>query len=114
MLFQEDEKNKKYLIACGSSKLIKAQNGYSTTELELSAAVHEVKKCCYWLKGAPEVILRTDHRLLVVMSRKPLSEFNSEHLLRLYESISTYNFSCEYIKARMNNVGDASLRLPIE
>ena len=43
VLIQEEE-GKKFLISTGSTRLIKAQNGYSTTEIELAALVWAVKK----------------------------------------------------------------------
>ena len=105
-MLQEDSEGKKYLISCGSSRLTQAQGGYSTMELELSAAIFAVKKCRFWLKGCPRTILRTDHRPLVGMAKKPLSEFDNERLLRMFESISTYNIDWEYIKGRYNTVAD--------
>ena len=114
MLIQEDENKKKHLIACGSSKLTQAQRGYSTTELELCAAVYAVKKCRYWLKGARDVVLGTDNCPLEGMSKKPLSDFDNERLMRLFESISTYSLEWEYINAKMNNIADTLSRLPVD
>ena len=51
LLIQENKEGRKYLIACGSSKVTQAQSGYSTTELELSAASWAINKCRFWLKG---------------------------------------------------------------
>ena len=58
--------------------------------------------------------MKTDHRTLVGMICKPLSEFDNERLLRLFESVSTYNLIWEYIKGRFNNVADALSCLPME
>ena len=45
ILIQEDESSgEKFLISCGSSRLTKAQKGYSLTELEMSAVVYAIKK----------------------------------------------------------------------
>ena len=58
--------------------------------------------------------MRTDHRPLVGMSKKPLSEFDNERLMRLFETISTYSLEWEYINAKMNNVADTLSRLPVD
>ena len=77
-MIQENEEGERTLIACGSTRLTKAQKGYSTTELELAGFLYAVKKTRYWLKGAPHVVVMTDHKSLVGISRKSFDEIDNE------------------------------------
>ena len=115
ILIQEDEvTGEKFLISCGSTRLTKSQRGYSTTELEMAAVVYAVKKVRFWIRGAPKVMVMTDHRSLVGLSRRTVDEVDNERLWSMREKIMTYNLEFKYIPGKYNQVADALSRFPID
>ena len=78
------------------------------------------KKNCaiFWLNKprSPSFVksFRTKVKEIILTPSPILSEFDNERLLRLFESIITYNISLDYIKAKVNNVTNALSRLPVE
>ena len=110
ILIQEEElSEKKFLIATGSTRLSKAQRGYSTTELELAAIVWAVKKTRHWLKGAPQVTLCTDHS-----SRQTLDDVEKETILGQLEKLGGYNLDFYYVPQKLNRITDGLRRFPAD
>ena len=88
---------RKFLIATGSTRLSKAHRGYYTTELKLATIVWAVKKTKYWLKGALQVTVCTDHRSLVGLSKRSLDDIDNERIMCQIEKLGGYNLDFIYV-----------------
>ena len=64
VLMQEDKTGRRKILEYHSSTLDKAQRGYSATELECWAAISSCRKFNVYIKGAPKLILISDHEPL--------------------------------------------------
>jgi len=112
-LIQRSTDNPKLsLIQCGSRSLNSAESRYSTTELECLAIYYAIKECAFYLQGANFVVL-TDHRPLVGVFSKPLSDIENARLLRFREKLAHYSFSVEYTPGKTHCIADALSRAPV-
>ena len=60
MLYQEDKKWKKLVVAVGSIALKPAQKLYSPVEIESLAIRFALAKNEHYLRGCPKFVIRTD------------------------------------------------------
>jgi hypothetical protein len=96
------------VIAYESRKLIKAEQNYSTRDLEVLAIVHACKVFRPYILGAPSVQVLTDH--------KPLEYVNTQattpaRWVRWVEYLQEYNLHFNYIKGSKNLAADALSRM---
>ena len=113
ILFQQDSDDKYSIICCGSTGLTVAQEKYLVVELELSDAVWSLSKCRFYLQGSNEVNIVTDHKPLIDLYAKPLTEVTNARLLRLLEKMMDFNLKWTYIKGDQNTFADLLSRTQV-
>jgi len=101
------------LVCCGSCSLSSAQRNYSTIELESAAIKWAVSKCNFYLKGHPGFDVITDHRPLLGIYSKPLSEISNPRLLSNREHLAGYSFNLVWQPGKLNAIADALSRNPL-
>jgi ribonuclease HI len=106
ILYQIDDEGRYYVISCGSSGLSKAQSNYSIIELELLACVWALEKCRFYLHGIDNVEVMTDHRPLIDLGNKNITEVTNNRLVRLLERTMEFNITWKYIRGEKNVVAD--------
>ena len=100
------------LIRCGSHSLTPTQSRYSTIELELLGLVKALQKCRYYLHGKKFKVV-TDHRPLVGLFRKNLSEITNQRIQGMCEKVSCYTFTVDWVPGKDNIIADALSRAPV-
>jgi transposase InsO family protein len=100
------------LVMAGSRSLIDAETRYSVMEIEATAIAWAIKACRHYLVGNPGFVVRTDHKPLVGIFRKPLAALDSSRLLRIRESVASYRFDVEHVAGKENALADALSRAP--
>ena len=73
-VLMQHREDKTAVIQCGSRSLSPAEKNYSMLELELTAIVWVIKKCNFFLKGIEKFQVVTDHRPLIGIFAKPMSQ----------------------------------------
>ena len=90
-----------------------ATKNYSIFELELNALAWALQKNHYYINGAQSQIeCFTDHKSLVNIENKDLSEVTNNRELKLLESMTPYNIKVKHIPADRHMFADALSRLP--
>ena len=97
-------KDKLALIQCGSASLSPTQFRYSTVELECLAIVHAIQKCHYNLAGITRNEGWTDHRPLVGAFSKHIHLIQNQHLMRMQEKLTVYNFSVIWTQGKSHHI----------
>ena len=101
------------LINCGSRALTDAESRYSVIDLEATAILFAVKKCFHYLFGHPGFKVITDHKPLLGIFSKNLSEIENARLRRVREKLSEYSFQVEWLPGATNQIADALSRAPV-
>ena len=101
------------LIRCGSRTLQPAEKNYAPTELEGLAIYYAATHCDHYLMGCKKIIVRTDHRALLGMWQKDLSDVPNKRIQRFRERLQHYNLYLEYIQGKKNCMADALSRYPL-
>jgi len=112
-LIQRDAHGKIRLIQCGSQSLSSAQRNYATIELECLAIKWAIEKCRYYLRGSPQFRVVTDHKPLLGIFAKPLSELENVRLSRFREKLVDYDFVLTWTAGKDHCVADALSRAPV-
>lgn len=112
-LIQREKDDRLRLIQCGSRSLISAETRYSTTELECLAIQWAILDCKYYLQGCSQFHVLTDHRPLVGIFDKCLSDISNVRLLRYREKLADYNFTVTYTPGKTHYIADALSRSPV-
>lgn len=112
-LIQENGEGKKRLICCGSKSNSPAESRYSTVELEALGVVFAITKCAFYLLGAANFTVFTDHKSLIGVFSKQMAEIQNPRLLRMREKVAQYNFEVKYLPGLLNTMADALSRSPI-
>ena len=94
------------LIQCGSRSLSPAEKNYAIIELEALAISFGLKKCCHYLAGNPRFQVVTDHRPLLGIWTKPLSELGNQRLLKIVLSTTDYSFDLTYLEGKTHFLAD--------
>ena len=102
------------VLQCGSTTLTSAQCGYSIVELELLSVVGSLEKSSFFLKGAHNVQVFSDHAPLCGLERKDLSSIGNQRIVRMLERSRRYCFSLHYIKGIKNALADALSCQPMQ
>ena len=113
ILLQKDEQGRYRIICCGSTGLSSAQSRYSVIKLKLLAVVYALSKCRFYLQGIRVVNILTDHRPLVDLYKKPLTEIANARLFRLIEQTMDFNLSWSYVKGDRNYIADLFSRTQV-
>ena len=90
------------ILQCGSSTLSPAQRGYSIVELELLAVTWALAKCDYFVRGAPKVMVMSDHASLVGLEKWDLSTVTNGRLVRMLEKTRGYNIEIVHVRGMRN------------
>ena len=101
------------VIQCGSRCLNRCEKNYATIELECLAMAWALEKCEFFLKGMESFKLVTDHRPLVGIFKKPLSEIANPRLVRIREKMLSFNFEVLWLEGKANAIADALSRSPL-
>ena len=96
------------LIRVGSRTFTETQSRYSATEREANAIVMAISDCRVYLLGR-NFVLKTDHKALTFIDAKIPK---NDKLIRWWNLLSEYNFSCVYIEGVCNTVADYFSRPP--
>ena len=86
------------VLQCGSTTLSDTQKGYAIVELELLAIVWSLEKCDYFLRGAHDIKVFSDHAPLAGLERKDLSSVSNQRVVRMLEKtgVTVFPFiTCE-------------------
>jgi hypothetical protein len=82
-----------------------AATRYSTIRRELLAVVFDMQKFRRFLVRR-DFVIRTDHRPLEGLFKKPLISIESEELRDLFAQMSEYSFSVEHVPGASNEFLD--------
>ena len=83
------------------------------SELEAVGLVWGFKKFDYYLRGAKDTQVITDHRPLEGLFRKPMNEITNARLLRLREKLQTYDFKIIWNAGKTIPLPDYLSRRPL-
>ena len=100
------------LVRCGSRALTSAETRYAVTELECLAVCYAVKHCEFYLAGASEITVITDHRALVGLWNKQLAEVPNARVLRYRERLLNFNLKIVWKPGKSHAMADALSRDP--
>ena len=106
-------KEKKFLIQCGSRSLTDCETRYSATELELLGLTYALKDCNFYLLFGPKFTVYTDHSALVGLFKKQLGEIENTRLQRLREKVLHYDFEVIWLPGKNNVIADVLSRNPV-
>ena len=112
-LMQMDTKQRLWIVTSGSCTHTPTQERYTTVELEALAMAWAMKKCDYFLRGRRTFKILTDHRPLVGIFQKGVSELDNARLQQSRERTIPYLFVIRQIPGKENIVADALSRLPL-
>ena len=113
MLTQIDQKGHRRIVKCGSFGLTPTQKRYSVSEIECLAVKRAVDKCKFFLLGAPEFTVVTDHRPLVGLWAKDIPDIINPRLQRLRTSLMPYKIKMSWVQGKTHLVADALSRSPV-
>ena len=80
------------IVSCGSKSLTPTQQRYATIELECLGVHYAVTKCSFYLKGATNFTVATDHKPLEGIFQKELFSVGNPRLQRIREKLVEYSF----------------------
>ena len=83
----ENEEDGVTTISCDSTNFKAGQKGYSAFEAEVACAQWFTSKEDYFIRGAPEVILKSDAKNLDGLLRTELGKIENPRLQRMVEQI---------------------------
>ena len=72
-----------------------------------------IKKCEFYLRGLPTFDVLTDHRPLVGIFRKQLSQLENNGLMRMREKIIEFMFEVRWVEGKTHYIADALSRAPV-
>ena len=101
------------LISCASRAVTETEGRYSTTELECLGLVWGFRKFDYYLRGAQDTQVITDHRPLVGVFQKPMNQITNPRLLRLREKLQMYKFELKWNSGKSIPLPDYLSRRPV-
>ena len=98
---------------CNSRFTSPAESRYSPVEGECLAVAWALKKAKYWVLGARDLWVATDHKpLLGLLNDKALEGIENPRLLRLKEKTLVFNFRTVHVEGLKNRSADAGSRYP--
>jgi transposase InsO family protein len=101
-------------IACGSRSLNPAESRYAPIELECLGVSYALSKCHFYLAGSPRPFtVITDHKPLLGLFDKPLSDVPNARLQRLRLRTVGYSFNLQWQAGKLNVAADALSRAPV-
>lgn len=108
-----EQKTREYPIVYFSRQLYDAEKRYNITELELLAVREAVLTFQYYLDGAPEIVVITDHKPLTTILRSSKEHTSNIRVLRFRSALQGFNLKIVYKEGRRHLNADALSRLPL-
>ena len=109
VLSQKGEDDKEHVIAYASKSLTKAEQNYSTTELECYAVIWGIEKFHHYLAGRKFKVV-TDHYALKWLQTAALKGRRARWMIRL----QPYDYEIVYKEGRKHRNADALSRIKDE
>ena len=110
---ENNAKPRKYnLIIAGSRSLTQAEQQYSVSEIELTAITWAMKKTDYYVRGAPDLRIVTDHKPLVAILQKSFAAMPNQRILRLCLKLADYSFTISHNMGKEHCLPDLLSRFP--
>ena len=109
----ENGKQKRRIIQCGSFALTPTQRNYAVIELEFLAMVRAIEKCQFYLLGMNKFTVITDHRPIKGIMDKPISEIHNARLIKWRQRIMQYSLEVSWKPGKTHYAADALSRYPI-
>ena len=72
-----------------------------------------ITKSEFYLRGLPAFDVLTDHRSLVGVFRKQLSQLENARLMRMREKIQEFTFEVKWVQGKTHYIADALSRAPV-
>ena len=114
VLVQHDAEGQMHIISCGSRSLNSAESRYAPVELECLGIAYAAEKLDFYIRGSPVPFkVVTDHRPLIGVFKKPLSETPNHRLQRLRLKMVGLNMYVEWQAGKHNLIADALSRAPV-
>lgn len=110
-LIQRGLNDRIILIQCGSRSLISAETRYATIELECLAILWAALHCKHYILGSRFSVI-TDHKPLLGIFAKPLSDIMNNRLLRFREKLVDFMFDIKWVPGKTHLIADALSRAP--
>lgn len=109
-VLMQEEKGKRKVLGFHSSTLDPAQRNYCPTELEAWAAISACRRFKCYIKGAPSLVLRSDHEPLQWLrkQRDPRGKFS-----RWIMELEQYDYKFEYKPGKDIEGPDALSRIAV-
>ena len=63
-----------------------------------------IKKCEFYLRGLPTFDVLTDHRPLVGIFRKQLSQLENNRLMRMREKVIEFTFEVRWVEGKTHYI----------
>ena len=89
------------------------QSRYAVIELEALGIAYALKKCQFYLKGAPEFVVVSDHKPLLGIWDKDLGDITNPRLQRIRMKTLGFNFRIEWREGKTHYIADALSRYPV-
>ncbi|XP_058840279.1 uncharacterized protein K02A2.6-like [Topomyia yanbarensis] len=102
---------RKGVIGYASRTLTKTEKGYAQIEKELLAIVFACIRFDQLIVGNPSVVVKTDHKPLLSIFKKPLLTA-PKRLQHMLLALQRYHLAMQYVKGKDNLVADAISRAP--
>lgn len=101
------------IIQCGSFSTTSTQQNYAVIELECLAIVRAVQKCDYYLRGMDNFHVITDHKPLIGVLTKNITEISNSRILKYREILASFSFTVTWNAGKDHLIADALSRAPI-
>lgn len=101
------------VIGYASRTLTTTEKNYAQIEKELLAILFSCVRFDQLIVGNPRTIVRTDHKPLVNVFRKPLLSA-PKRLQHMLLSLQRYNLEIQFVRGKENVVADAISRAPLD
>ena len=113
--YEKEDKEQKFpkLIAAGSRGLTPSESRFSTCELETLSVVYSLTKLHHFLANAPIVHLWTDHKSILGIWRKDISQLENKRLQNLRLKTLHINLEIKHIAGIKNQISDYLSRNPV-
>ena len=82
------------------------QARYSITEIELLAVVWGMQKCAFYTRGAPHVVIFSDHSALTSLHKKELIKIDNQRLVSMLEKLGDFNYEIRHLAGAKNAAAD--------
>ena len=105
VMIQRTANNEDRVIQCGSRSLTSSERNYAAMEIEALAIAYAIKKCDLFLRGFPFTVV-TDHKPLIGLWNKPLSQIDNQRILRYQMATQEYQCHVTWTPGKYNRLAD--------